>query len=263
MIFCLIYAVVIFCATFFGAFVGLGGGVIIKPLLDLIGHDTIDTVNFISACAVFSMSITSTIKHIKAKTKIDFNIIIYLSLGAVVGGICGSKLFDFMLTIFNNSLLKSIQGLILGLLLVASVIYINTKNAKSFRLKKPIPIVAVGLTLGFVASFLGVGGGPINVAFLVLFFSMTVKEAAVYSVGTIFFSQLSKLVTLGVTHSIPKFNIVTLIVAILCAAIGGIVGAKMNKKVNEKVIKKIFTVIVATVALVNFYNAGAGFAAQF
>ena len=88
---------------------------------------------------------------------------------------------------------------------------------------------------------------------------MTVKEAAVYSVGTIFFSQLSKLVTLGAMHTIPKFDIITLIVAIVCAAIGGIVGAKMNKKVNEKAIKTVFTVVVASIALVNFYNAGAGF----
>ena len=154
MVFCLIYAVVIFAATFFGAFVGLGGGVIIKPLLDLIGHDTIAVVNFISACAVFSMSITSTIKHIKAKTKIKFGIIIYLSIGAIAGGICGSKLFDYFLTLFNNSLLKSIKGLALGILLVTSVIYVNTKNAKSFKLTKPVPIIIVGLTLGFIASFL-------------------------------------------------------------------------------------------------------------
>ena len=259
MIFSVIYGIVIFAATFLGAFVGLGGGVIIKPLLDLIGHDTVQVVNFISTCAVFSMSISSTIKHFRAKTKIDFKIIVSLSAGAVVGGILGSKLFDYLLTIFNNSMLKSIQGLILGLLLVASVVYINVKNAKSFRLTNPAAIIAVGLTLGFIASFLGVGGGPINVAFLVLFFSMTVKEAAVYSVGTIFFSQLSKLVTLGVTHTIPKFDIITLIVAIVCAAIGGIVGAKMNKKVNEKAIKTVFTVAVASIALVNFYNAGAGF----
>ena len=181
-----------------GAYVGLGGGVIIKPLLDLIGKDPISIVNFYSACAVFSMSISSTIKHIKSKTKIDFKLIVSLSAGAVIGGILGSRLFDYLLTLFDNSKLKSLQGLILGILLVASVVYINLKNAKSFKVKNPICIILVGLSLGFIASFLGVGGGPINVAFLALFFSMTVKEAAVYSVGTIFFSQLSKLITLFV-----------------------------------------------------------------
>ena len=256
-----LYGIIIIFATFMGAFVGLGGGVIIKPLLDLIGKDSVAVVNFISTCAVFSMSISSTVKHIRSKTKIDFKLIISLSVGAVIGGILGSKLFDYLLGIFNNNMLKSLQGLILGILLVISVIYINIKNAKSFKITNPIYIAAVGLTLGFIASFLGVGGGPINVAFVVLFFSMTVKEAAVYSVGTIFFSQLSKLITLGVTHTIPKCSILTLAVAVSCAVAGGILGAKMNKKGNEKVIKTIFTIVVALIALVNFYNAIVGFTA--
>lgn len=257
----IIYGFIILAATFLGAFVGLGGGVIIKPLLDLIGRDTVETVNFISACAVFSMSISSTVNHIRHKTKIDFRLIISLSVGAVIGGVLGSRLFDYLLTVFDNTMLKSIQGLVLGLLLVASVVYINIKNAKSFKLKKAPSIAAVGLVLGFIASFLGVGGGPINVAFLALFFSMTVKEAAVYSVGTIFFSQLSKLITLNVTHTVPDFDPVTLIVAIICAVLGGILGARMNKKGNEKVIKAVFTTVVAAIAIVNFYNAAAGFSA--
>ncbi len=160
-----------------------------------------------------------------------------------------------MLSVFNNDMLKKIQGLILGALLVLSVIYINIKNRKSFQVKNPAAIVFVGLALGFIASFLGVGGGPINVAFLVLFFSMNMKEAAVYSVGTIFFSQLSKLVTLAATGTIPQFEPVVLIVAVVCAVAGGIIGAKMNKKSNEKVIKTVFTIVVAAVAAVNFYNA--------
>lgn len=250
-----IYSVIIFCATFLGAFVGLGGGVIIKPLLDLIGHDSIAAVNFISSCAVFSMSISSTVKHIKAKTKIDFKFIMILSVGAVGGGIAGSSLFDFMLGVFDNDRLKRIQGLALGALLLLSVIYINSKNAKRFKVKNSAGIILVGLALGFIASFLGVGGGPINVAFLVLFFSMSMKDAAVYSVGTIFFSQLSKLVTMAIGKTVPPVSMITLAAAIICAVAGGIIGAKMNKKCSENRIKTIFTTVVAAVAAVNFYNA--------
>lgn len=251
----IIYAIIITSATLLGAFVGLGGGVIIKPLLDLIGKDSISVVNFISCCAVFSMSISSTVRHIISKTKIDFRFIITLSVGAVTGGIAGSYLFDYMLRIFDNTLLKSLQGLILGVLLVFSVLYVNIKNAKSFKLKNPFGIISAGLLLGFIASFLGVGGGPINVAFLVLFFSMTIKEAAVYSVGAIFFSQLSKLVTMAVSGTIPQVSPVTLIVAVVCAVIGGLIGAKMNKHFENKVVKIIFTIVVGILAAVNFYNA--------
>lgn len=257
----LVYALIILSATTLGAFVGLGGGVIIKPLLDLIGHDSIDVVNFISSCSVFCMSISSTINHLKHKTKIDFKFIITLSIGAVLGGIGGSKTFDFLLTQYSNEILKSIQGIILGLLLVLSVVYINLKNAKSFKMKSPVGIILVGLALGFISSFLGVGGGPINVAFLILFFSMTVKESAVYSVGTIFFSQLSKLVTMAVSKTIPEVNLLTLIVAIVVAVLGGLIGSKLNKKFDEKIQKKIFTVVVAILAVINLCNAVTGLSA--
>lgn len=254
-----LYGLIIIIATMLGAFVGLGGGVIIKPLLDLIGHDTVNVVNFISSCAVFSMSISSTIRHIAAKTKIDFKFVVTISVGAVLGGIGGSTLFDYLMTVFDGDILKSLQGLVLGLLLVLSVIYVNIKNAKSFNVKNPVGIAFAGLMLGFIASFLGVGGGPINVAFLVLFFSMTMKEAAVYSVAAIFFSQLSKLITIGISGTVPEVSPVTLIVAIVCAVSGGIIGARMNKKFDEKIIRRIFTVVVAAIAVVNFYNAIAGF----
>ncbi|MDE5996482.1 MAG: sulfite exporter TauE/SafE family protein [Eubacterium sp.] len=251
----LIYSLIIFFATFMGSFVGLGGGVIIKAALDLIGHDSVATVNFISCCAVFSMSISSTIKHIRAKTKIDFKFIVTLSIGAVAGGIIGSALFDYLLTIFDSVAMKRMQGVILCLLLVASVIYINLKNRKSFTVKNSIGIIGVGLLLGLLSSFLGVGGGPMNVAFLILFFSMTSKESAVYSVGVIFFSQLSKLITMVSTNSIPEFNYITLILAIATAIIGGILGARMNKRSNEKTIKTVFTIVVACVAGINLCNA--------
>ena len=254
----IIYGIVIIFATFFGAFAGLGGGVIIKPVLDLIGHDTIDAVNFISACAVFSMSISSTAKHIKEKTEIDFKFIITLSAGAVLGGFTGSFLFDSLLNIVSNSILKSIQGIILCVLLLISVIYINIKNKKSFKIKNHIGIILIGFVLGCTASFLGVGGGPINVAFLVFFFSMTMKEAAVYSVGTIFFSQLSKLISTGINHTVPNIEPITIIVAVICAVLGGILGAEINKKANEKAVKTVFTVIVAGIAIVNLYNAVTG-----
>lgn len=251
----ILYGIVIITATFLGAFAGLGGGIIIKPVLDLIGKDTVDVVNFISSCAVFSMSISSTIKHIRVKTDYNFKFLITLSAGAVAGGICGSMLFDALLARFDNAKLKALQGIILGTILLASVVYINLKKAKTFDIKSPLGIIIAGLVLGFTASFLGVGGGPVNVAFLVLLFSMTMKEAAVYSVGIIFFSQLSKLTAMGIIGSIPHINPGTIAVAVACAVAGGILGATMNKKGSEKSIRITFTIIVATLVLVNYYNA--------
>jgi hypothetical protein len=255
----IVYSIIILISTFLGAYVGLGGGVIIKPMLDLIGQDTVDVVNFISSCAVFSMSISSTIKHICQKTKINFKFVITISVGAVIGGILGSHLFNYLLVICDTDIIKGIQGIILGVLLAVSVIYINKRNAKSFNVKNPVAIIFVGLLLGATASFLGIGGGPINLAFLVLFFSMTLKEAAVYSVGIIFFSQLSKLISTAVTSNIPPVSLTTISCVIVCAVVGGILGAKANKKGKERNIKTVFTIVVSAIAIVNFFNAFCSF----
>ena len=50
-----IYTLVILTATSLGAVAGLGGGVIIKPLLDLVGAHDPSTINLYSSVAVFVM----------------------------------------------------------------------------------------------------------------------------------------------------------------------------------------------------------------
>lgn len=252
-----LYCIIIFIATLLGALVGLGGGVIIKPVLDLVGHDTVDVVAFLSAASVFAMSVSATLKHMRSKTPFDKKTVLFIALGASAGGWAGNALFDLVLEQFDNQLVKGIQGLILGVFLVAVNIYVNG-NFRTFHVKNPFAVVAVGLFLGLTASFLGVGGGPINVAFLVFFFSFNMKEAAVYSVATIFFSQLTKLITIYAGNQFAPYDLKILWFILPAAVLGGILGAKLNAKSNEKVIKKIFTAAVYGIALVNFYNAFAG-----
>lgn len=253
-----LYAIIVFGATFLGALVGLGGGVIIKPLFDLAAFDTVDTVNFLSACAVFAMSVSSTIKYTREKTKTDKKIILFCACGAVAGGVLGNFLFDAVLQAAGQpDTVKSVQAAILAVLLIASVWYVNLKNPKTLRVTHPAGITAAGLLLGVISSFLGVGGGPINVAVMVLFFSMTVKEAAVYSVSVIFFTQLAKLVTIFIGNQFAPYSerLWLLLLIVPCAVLGGILGAKCNKKAKDKTIRLIFSFAVSAIALVNVYNA--------
>ena len=115
-----IYCIVIFIATVIGAIVGMGGGVIIKPVLDLIGVHSVEVVGFISTCAVFAMSISSSIKHIKAKTKTDPKIVLLVSAGSIIGGIVGNEIFDFAFAMLNPNLIKAIQACIIGAFLIFS-----------------------------------------------------------------------------------------------------------------------------------------------
>ena len=51
-------------ASALGAICGIGGGVIIKPVLDSLGIYSVSTVNFLSGCTVLSMSGYTVLKII-------------------------------------------------------------------------------------------------------------------------------------------------------------------------------------------------------
>lgn len=250
-----IYAIVILVATTLGSFVGLGGGVIIKPILDFIGEEPRMQVDFLSSVAVFTMSVVSTGKQIKNKVGFKKNIIIFLAAGSIAGGYLGKYCIDLLGNSFAQENIRCIQAFTLALLILAVCIYVNRQKV-SFHIKNPFAMCAVGLSLGFIASFLGIGGGPINVAVLTLFFSMNVKESAIYSVAIIFFSQLSKLIAIFASDGIGVYlhQWKTLLFILPAAILGGIIGAKFNRRFDDKIIRKVFTAVMVLIVLLNVYN---------
>ena len=50
----MLFSVVSFLASIAGAICGIGGGVIIKPALDLLGWASVSTISFLSGCTVLS-----------------------------------------------------------------------------------------------------------------------------------------------------------------------------------------------------------------
>lgn len=256
MILQIIYAAVILAATTLGAFVGLGGGVIIKPVLDFIGKDPRFVVDFLSAVAVFTMSVVSTYRAIKRKQKFEKRIVCFISLGSIAGGWLGSFVMSIINNYIDDSIIRTIQAICLAVLLSLTAIYVSKCNF-AFEVKNSFLIIFCGLILGFTASFLGIGGGPINVAVLTLLFSFEVKESAVYSIAIIFFSQLSKLITLfvsnGISTYLPQWK--SLLFILPAAVLGGIIGSRFNRKFSNDTIKKVFSVCMILLVLLNVYNA--------
>ena len=83
-----LFFVVSFLASIAGAICGIGGGVIIKPVLDLFGLASVSTISFLSGCTVLAMSCYSVGKNILAhENRVDFAIGTPLAIGAAVGTI--------------------------------------------------------------------------------------------------------------------------------------------------------------------------------
>ena len=106
-----------------------------------------------------------------------------------------------------------------------------------------------------MSSFLGIGGGPINLVVLFYFFSMETKTAAQNSLYIILFSQITSLLTTLITHSVPEFTLPALVLMIAGGIGGGIAGRTLNKRMSNRAVDKLFLVLMGIIILISIYNA--------
>ena len=178
---------------------------------------------------------------------------IYLAIGGAIGGFAGKKVFDIALKSIGN--VGLIQNIIMVILTVLVLIYTLKKDTiKTKDFKNPFASLGIGLFLGVASSFLGIGGGPINLMFLSYFFSMDTKTAALSSLYIIFFSQVVSFVSSVVTRTIPEIDIVLLLSMMTCAVVGATVGRMVSKKLSNKGVDKLFMGLLAVIILISIYN---------
>ena len=115
--------------------------------------------------------------------------------------------------------------------------------------------VVIGLGLGCMSSFLGIGGGPINLVVLYFFFSMDTKTAAANSLYIILFSQLCSLLTTLVTASVPTFRWPVLGLMIAGGLGGGILGRRLNQRMDGGAVEKLFVLLMAVIICISVFNA--------
>ena len=251
-----IYFITAIFATTLGSLAGLGGGVIIKPVLDALGDYNLSTVGILSSITVFSMALVATVKQFRAGFKADFNTTI-LAIGSILGGGIGKKAFDIFLTFFKNeSFGKGVQALIL-IALLSLVLFKN--YLPKYKIKNIFIIFLVGLLLGAIASFLGIGGGPINVAILVMLFAFSTRNAAVSSVFIILLSQFSKLFLISIGSGFSTYNLQMLPFMVIGGVLGGFIGAKLNHRLSNEYIEKTFNISIIFIILVNIFNVYTAF----
>lgn len=251
----IIYFIVIILANTVGAISGMGGGVIIKPVMDTLHFHPLAAISFYSSVAVFTMSIVSTLRQMKNGLKLKIPIALFVSLGSVIGGVIGNTTFDELIKLLSDEKYVQIIQIILTLItLLFAFFYTKFGESRSYNLSHPLWYVMVGLFLGFISTLLGIGGGPINVALLMLCFGIPIKEATVYSIITIFFSQAAKLVTIAQTTGFGGFDLAILFYVIPAAIIGGFVGALISGKVSADRVTQIYQVVILLVLLLNIWN---------
>ena len=251
----ILYFLVAIGATIVGALTGMGGGVIIKPVLDLLGQYDAATIGILSSVTVLTMSIVSIGKQIRQKASIRLEIALPLALGSVLGGWLGAGCLGVILQHQDNSRVVILQNVLLGLLLRGVFFYMKRKEHLPTLHRRGLAAgLLTGLFAGLVSTFLGIGGGPINVAVLIFVFSMDTKAAAVNSIITIFFAQVAKLSAVLLGEGFVAYDLSVLPVMLIGAVAGGWLGARISKVVSEKTVEKAFNLVQLAVLALCVYN---------
>ena len=183
------------------------------------------------------------------------------AIGAAAGGLFGKQLFSLVAGLFADA--NTAGGVQAGLLLLATfatLLYtINRSRLHMLQVRNKPACVLIGLGLGMLGTFLGIGGGPFNMAVLYFFFSMTTKVAAQNSLYVILISQSVGILATALGDGIPSLSVWLLAGMVLCGVIGGEVGGRINKRLSEQRATWLFEAAMVLVMAISCYNIYAFF----
>jgi uncharacterized protein len=254
----LLFLGISFISSVIGGICGIGGGVIIKPVLDATGVLSVSSVSFLSGCTVLSMALVSFIKNrISSSQKlIEMKLGTALATGAVLGGMVGKILFNTLKDLFQNeNYIGAVQaGLLIMLTLMTLVYTVSAHKITTHHIKNKFFCSLMGFILGIVSAFLGIGGGPINLMVLSFFFSMNTKKAAANSLYIILLSQLASLTQTLITHTVPIVSPTSLGLMAIGGVTGGLLGNKIGKVICSKQITALFIYFMIVIIFINVFN---------
>ena len=228
---------VTFAACVLGTICGMGGGIIIKPVLDAAGVMSVSTITFLSGVTVIAMSCWNVGKNfLKKESEVEIRSTSVLAVGAAIGGLLGKQLFTMTAGLFpDQNTAGGVQAVLLLIATLETLLYTLRKDRiTSLQIASPVASLLIGLALGMLGAFLGIGGGPFNVAALCFFFSMPTKRAAQNSLFIVLFSQLTSTLKTVLFDGVPAFQVTVLLGMVLLGIAGSELGCRINKKINNR-----------------------------
>ncbi|MGL6114084.1 sulfite exporter TauE/SafE family protein [Cetobacterium sp. SF1] len=251
----MLYFVVCLGASILGAISGIGGGVIIKPVLDAMGTMNVTTISFLSGCTVLGMTSMTLYRNSKAGIKPEKRRGTYLAIGAVVGGLLGKQTFDWVRAISGDPKMAGVvQSFVLAFVVFGVLIFTLKKDKiQPMNIESGSISLLIGFFLGALSSFLGIGGGPINLMILYLFFGLNSKEAAINSIYIILFSQGISIIQTFI-KGVPEFLWAAFFMMVAGGVLGGTVGPMISKKLSLKGVDKIYLCMVVGIIAISIYN---------
>jgi len=219
-------------------------------VLELVSDMDAVLISFLSSVTVFCVAITALLRQHKNMKDFKFKAGVPIAIGSIIGGLLGSWLFDLA----GDALASAQSGLMIVSIVLLLVLLLFDSKITPLALSGVYMYVLLGVGLGVFAAFLGIGGGPLNLAALTLFLGMDIKTAALYSIFIILFAQGTNLLRWAFFSGLPSVSALTLGVMALGGVAGAVIGSWLYKKADNKKIKALYACIMLFVLAVSVIN---------
>ncbi len=260
---------------FLSGLFGVGGGFLLTPLLIFSGVPSSVAVASVTG-QVVAASTSGALSYYR-RGQIDLHMALYLVLSGVLGAFGGVATFQVLRAAGQLDLVISLGFLILlgfvgTLMLVEAARAIMKRRAGivvreklpnqhnwfhglpwRVRFKKSrlyisvIPVLGLGVAIGFVGSLLGIGGGFILVPALVYILRMPGNMV----IGTSLLQVVAMMAATTILHAVSSQSVDILLA--FCLMVGGTVGAQFGasagKYLRGEQLRALLAILVLAVAI--------------
>lgn len=260
-----LYALFGIIAGLLAGLLGIGGGLVIVPILNYmftlqgfppehIMHMALGT----SLASIMFTSVSSALSHHRHGA-VNWDIVKKVSLGIIIG------------TNIGSFIAAKIPTFILQLIFSCFIFYVASQmifSAKKTLGNKPLPgtlgMNAAGLGIGLLSSLVGIGGGTISVPFM-LYHSVEMRKAiatsAAIGIPIAISGCFGYFINGNTAEHLPEYSfgfiyIPALIALVLCSTVVAPYGAHLAHTLPVAKIKKFFAVLLLVVGLRMLFGAG-------
>lgn len=227
---------------FLSGFFGVGGGIIMVPLLMLWAKFDQKRASATSLLAIVPTSLVGSLTY-AAQSQVDVLVAVFVSIGAIVGAPFGSKLLRVLPVAVVHWVFITMMVIEAARLLLVTD---ETHGSFELTIASAVGLIGLGLLMGVASGMLGIGGGVIAVPVFMSVFGL----APLLAKGT----SLLAMVPTAISGTIPnlKAGLVVLKeglivgVAAVAASFGGVAVAFV---LPDQLSAQLFGVLLLGVAI--------------
>ncbi|WP_414055647.1 sulfite exporter TauE/SafE family protein [Macrococcus equi] len=240
----ILFAVIGAIGAFLSGLIGIGGAIIMYPMLlfipPLFNIDMNPTAAAgLTAAQVFFSTLSGSISQRKNEN-LNKSIIIPMSIGILLGSVSGA----YLASIFDESLINIVYTFLAILAVILMFIKVKANDSKTTYNKIALFIVAT--VIGILSGIVGAGGAFLIVPILLTIFKVPFRVVVANSIIIAFVSSIGTFITKFLTGSVDIEHAIPLIIASLIFAP---IGTKVSKKTNQTVLRYILTALIIMAAI--------------